>query len=363
MTSSSPKTIVFLQRSPAAAGAQTCLMRLMTAARDAGDRPFLVVGSEGYLTREAQRRELGFLILPWPKQRSMAARLHFDHLIFAKMALRLRERLGQVDVLVGNDHTEGPAVLKLNRGLGVLTFVFLRTPGMSVEQFVKYKCDHMSGVFAIGPELAKTARSVLGDKSRILSTHDGLEADEFCSEIVNSPKLSKILVIGSPAKHKGWILFSQALQAEADLLTDLQEIAFTGIPKHAEQQEIRKNVPSAIRVLFHERVDQPRILLQNYDLVVNPSTRESFGMAAMEAVAAGKLVLSTRTGVAEEILADRRFLALPADVSSLANSMAGLAASWPPNPDPRPEQIARLSARYNVSRVYEQLSAEYDAIA
>jgi len=58
-----------------------------------------------------------------------------------------------------------------------------------------------------------------------------------------------------------------------------------------------------------------------YDLVINPSRMESFGTAAIEVLAAGVPLLSSRTGVIEQVQESAEMLFPPHRPEALASAL------------------------------------------
>ncbi len=87
---------------------------------------------------------------------------------------------------------------------------------------------------------------------------------------------------------------------------------YNDVKKYVYDNFLDKNV-----IFLGERHDVPSIL-KEIDCLVIPSDNESFGMIAVEALAAGTLVLSTpNDGVSEILNYDKRFIAATNDIKGL----------------------------------------------
>jgi len=77
------------------------------------------------------------------------------------------------------------------------------------------------------------------------------------------------------------------------------------------------------RVIFYGRASQPEVvsLLNGAEFVVVPSRREPFGIVALEAMAAGKLLLSTRVGGLPEFVKGEANQLVPPTVEGLAQGL------------------------------------------
>jgi glycosyltransferase involved in cell wall biosynthesis len=82
------------------------------------------------------------------------------------------------------------------------------------------------------------------------------------------------------------------------------------------------------RCNFLGRVEAFHNLVRGYDLVINPTRMESFGMAALEVLAAGVPLLSSRTGVIEQIQEQAEILFAPRQPSALAAALKNAILQW-----------------------------------
>jgi len=338
-------SVVFVQRRTHRAGAQTCLLRLMRDARVRALDPMLLASEEGWLTRECEREGLRCLVEPFPSSRSLSARL-FRNRAFAR---RAAERLGRPALVHGNDHLESLLTLELGQAVGARTALFLRSPTMSLEDFEKYRCAEHPFVAAVGDELQARARG-WGAKDVDL-IHDGLEPAEFLPPKPPAAAFPKrVLVIGSPVEWKGW---DDALEVACRMGFPL-ELSFTG---KGDKQ------PTKGQALYLGRVEAFRDLVRGHDLVLNPSWHESFGMAALEVLAAGVPLFSTRSGVIEQVIDDERWLAAPRNVEEMTRKLEALAASWPASALDVAACQARIREKFLIARTAQKLVERYERLA
>ncbi|WP_169507164.1 glycosyltransferase family 4 protein [Pleomorphomonas koreensis] len=321
--------MLFLQRRAGRAGAQTCLFRLARADRLDGGRPFVVTAGAGWLTEACAAAGIPVETLPFPSSRSLAGRLWGIRLWAWRLAARLRQFGWAPTIVIGNDHQESLLTRALATALGVPSGVILRSSGMTGRDFVKYGCGRHDVVFAIGEDFLGRVRAFPGgEKARPL--FDGLADEDF----IKAPPLSSAfpecaLVLGTPHPDKGWGDLLRALdRLPAEAPVRHLRLDFTAVPSDVERAGLGLDRFDLSLCRFLGHTDDFASRLAGYDLVINASRRETFGMAALEALAAGRVLISSRTGVIERGLEEPRLLFRPADVEELASVLADLPAIW-----------------------------------
>lgn len=323
-------TVLFLQGRTHRAGAQTCLMRLLRHKAMRQWNPILICSAPGWLTRECERENIPVICVPFPKSRSLFGRLFGNARFARRVAAKLQVASVQaVKIVHANDHIESLLGLTLARRLNVQSAVFLRSPGMTRRDYFKYRCNEHGLIAAVGDELCSRAKG--WDSSHPIELiPDGLEAEEFSA---TKPKLeqapAKVLVIGSPLDWKGWADFTEALYIlERNNTLPPISFDFTGARPDESTNDLKLDRLTHHRCNFLGRVEAFHELVRGYDLVVNPTRMESFGMAALEVVAAGVPLLSTRTGVIEQVLESPDALFPPRRPDLLAAALERALLHW-----------------------------------
>ncbi len=289
----------------------------------------VVAAASGWLTEACAATSIPVETLPFPSSRALTGRLWGNRLWARRLVSRLRGDGWAPDIVIGNDHQESLLTRALAGALGVPSGIILRSSGMTARDFTKYECGRHAAIFAIGDNFLGRVRAFPGGE-KALPLADGLAEEDFLA----APPLSttfpdRALVLGTPHPDKGW---GDLLQALERLPTDAParrlRLDFTAVPTDAERAGLGLDRFDLSLCRFLERTDDFAARLAGYDLVINASRRETFGMAALEALAAGRMLISSRTGVIGPIVGDPRLLFAPADVEGLAAALAGLPAVW-----------------------------------
>lgn len=114
----------------------------------------------------------------------------------------------------------------------------------------------------------------------------------------------------------------------------------------------------SIKLLGHVDEERKHLLLQQCGFLVLPSLQESFGIAALEAMAHGKPVIATLTGGLPEVVGDGGIMVPPADVKQLASAMVQL-HSDPVLRQTLGKRAKKRSASFTWERTAETVEAIY----
>ncbi|MBF0097716.1 MAG: glycosyltransferase family 4 protein [Magnetococcales bacterium] len=331
INTSSPRRILFLQNRSHKAGAQTCLWRMLVQCRQQGVwEPLLVTSRAGWLTEACATEGIPCLIHPFPSSRSLWGRLYGNGHFVKQVLDRVAAQNFQPQLVQGNDYSEGLLTLLMAKRLQVPASVLLRDPRLRRGDYFKYGCDRCNLVVTIGETLQQAVAGWDATHS-IHAVHDGVLSHEVLTpRLVQAAFPQQILVIGSHLPHKGWLDMVRAL-----LHLEQKGFVFSGLRFDFTGVADEKSNPLPVQCLqscttrFLGRVDSFQALLQQYDLVINPSRQETFGMAAVETIAAGTSLLSSRSGIIEQVIEDPRFLYPPGDVEQLADRLEQILLHWP----------------------------------
>lgn len=164
-----------------------------------------------------------------------------------------------------------------------------------------------------------------------------------------------VLALGSLVRRKGYDILIDALgrATERDL-----EVWIGGAGAERESLEEAARALAHPRVRFLGRRDDVPDLLAACDLFVMPSRAEGLGVAALEAMTAGKAVVASRVGGLGEIVLEQRtgLLVPPEDPAALAAALDALIA----DPARRASLGEAGRARVFESFLDEQMVAAYE---
>ncbi|MCW5675928.1 MAG: glycosyltransferase family 4 protein [Xanthobacteraceae bacterium] len=323
------KDVLFIQGRTHKAGAQTCLARLLRHERVRQWNCRALSSQSGWFTEECARIGVPVTLEQFPSSRSLTARLFGNEAFSRCVAAELAGKNFRPAIVFANDHQEGLLALSLAKRFGAKTAILLRSPGMRREDYDKYRCGSFDHVSAIGDELAARVQAWEPSK-KVHVAYDGVFGDEFLppqEKPAQAP--SRILAIGSPLAWKGWadLVEALAILEQQGKLPKLQ-MDFTGAMPAVGDNDLKLSRLENVQCSFLGRVEKFRELVREYDLVINPSRMETFGMAAVEVLAAGVPLLSSRTGVIEDVHTNPAMLFEAANPASLAQALRGVLEGW-----------------------------------
>lgn len=198
----------------------------------------------------------------------------------------------------------------------------------------------------------------------------GLTREELTTLLALPVRTAPVVRVATIGRLEGWKGQAFALRAFARLLEDYRECEYWLVgdgPERTALEQLAKKLRCADRVHFWGQVPRPEVLslLSDIDIVVHASLREAFGLAVLEAMAAGRPVVYVDLGALPELvgeagimvpalppetLADRLYRALRVLVSDpkLRHRLGSIARQ-------RAEAFAWNRQAHDLSAVYRNL--------
>lgn len=355
--------VLFLQRRPGKGGAQHSLSRVLVHPDMAPFNPLLVTSSEGWLTGRCAEAGVETMVIPFPSPRSTTGRLWRNRSFAGELSRAVSDRGSKPVIIHGNDHHEALLVLELAKTTGAKSALSLRSPGMTADDYRKHNCGQVDLVVAVGDHLAESARGWDPGKDIVL-IHNGVYSDEVLEPKSLPPRFpDRILVVGSHLDWKGWSDVVEALHVlwQKKKLPPM-EVHFTGRKPLAGEQQLELNRVPGIRFEFLGHTENFRALLRTYDLVLNPTRMESFGMAAVETLAAGVPLISSRTGVIEQVQDRNDLLFKPGDPEDLARVLGNVMENWEDTDFNLVACQGIIRTRFTTDNTVAKLAMHYDRL-
>ncbi len=129
----------------------------------------------------------------------------------------------------------------------------------------------------------------------------------------------KLLAFGRFHRQKG---FDIALQAMSYISPECAELTLAGYgEEEAVYKRFAKNHP---HIYFSAKFKTPKVLLEKHDAVLIPSRWEAFGQIAVEARAAGRVIIASDVDGLSEQIKSVGFLVPPEDPKALADAIIKL---------------------------------------
>jgi glycosyltransferase involved in cell wall biosynthesis len=360
--------IVFLNPSGELGGAETALLEMVAAVREArpawtmevvasADGPFLArasaLGCRSFpLTFPKSLAGLG----EWGSRRSVAGRLRFAASVGAavlptmRYAARLRDRLKSIapDIVHSNGlkmHLLGARTSPPSSKLIWHLHDYPESRPVAAALLARH-LDRCDAVIANSNSVADQARRLFGSAIPVHACHNAVDLQRFHPEgpranldaLAGLPSPAddaiRIGLVGTFARWKGHGVFLEALSRLRTRTGSIRAyIIGEPIYETAASQFSRSDLEglaAASRVAdivgFTGRVDDVPSALRALDIVVHASVEpEPFGLVIAEAMACGRPIVVSRAGGAAEIAEAGALFHTPGDAADLADRLSELA--------------------------------------
>ncbi len=214
-----------------------------------------------------------------------------------------------------------------------------------------------------------------GAASKVVTIHNGIDLEAFRAPHVASRSelslrdggcvIGTVTRLDEPKKGLTVLLHALAALARRDGLPPWQCVLVGEGPARDRLEALAAELGLKGRIVFAGmRRDVARVL-PAVDLFVCPSLYEGFGIAIVEAMAAGRPVVASRVGGIPELVVDREtgLLVPPGDAAALAEALAALLTS----PD-RARQMGqrgreRAGKMFSIQTAVERHQQLYDSLS
>lgn len=187
----------------------------------------------------------------------------------------------------------------------------------------------VDGVVAISGAIRDTLIEAGVEAGKIRLIPSGIDVAAFSSGLAAPRRERAVAVVGCLAalevrKGQRFLLEAAAVLKNQGIAVEIR-LAGDG-PERAALEALASRLGLSDRVRFLGFVPEPAVFLAAVDMVALPSLYEGLGVAALEAMAAGKPVVATRVGGLAESVIDgvTGFLVPPKDAPALAEAIAML---------------------------------------
>lgn len=354
--------ILILQKNPTKAGAQNSLRRLLSSQAFRNQQLLVVTGTHGWFLEQVKAMGVPHIAIDYPSVRSLYGRLIGNKLWVAKVVRELKRVGFRPDILQANNHLEAPFLHLFKEHFpGAKTVAFIRDPDVSERDYKKYGCDQCDLRIAVSQFMHD---ALLWDTQAKVFNNGVFQSEIYPPPETKSAFPSRWLVVGNPSARKGWADLFAALGKlhAANRLGPVKQIVFTGVPSEAESAEYRdlcQKLKAEISLEFVPFFTNLGEACQSFDLIIQPSRSESFGMALLEACCTGRCVISSKTGIAENLIVNPNLLFEPGQVDGLAACLDYVLANWQVMKDDREETLQIVREKFSTENNTEKVIALY----
>jgi glycosyltransferase involved in cell wall biosynthesis len=262
-----------------------------------------------------------------------------------------------------HQHAGGASVRWLVRSAGRARIVLHLHGYVADESAARPAVSRPRQTDAVIANSRATARYVAGP--RPLVVYPGLSWSEMDRATEGSAHASPIVgVAGRLVAIKGFVYVLRALPSLVERFPDVQlEIAGEG-PEEERLRRAAADLGIAVHVRFLGWQTDLAACLRRWDVFAQPSLEEGFGIAVVEAMAAGLPVVASNVGGLVEIVenGETGWLVPPRSPADLTARLAALLA------DPQQRQAMgdagreRARARFSVARMVGDITTLYDRL-
>ncbi|HEX6648614.1 MAG TPA: glycosyltransferase family 4 protein [Pyrinomonadaceae bacterium] len=348
-------------------GGERYVADLTNSLTDRGHTVYAALRPRSPLIRHLRLPEERVLILPLRNALDVQSAHELDRLV-------RRQKIEVVHAHMARDYSLASYAARRNRQT---KFIATRHVLFELSRVHRHTLSRAARVIAVSQAVAKELRSQgIVEEGKIATVPNGIDVQRFaraCAGFDRAPFLrrmgfaSECVLVGSVGELRMLKRHDDFIRASARVAKDVPEAHFVlaGVDATGEvQQQLERLVGElGLRDRFHFLgwVDEAEALLCAMDVFVSASETESFGLAIVEAMAAGTAVVATRTEGAQEVIEDQTtgLLVPVGDVEAIAESVTALLK----NPEKRREIAMHAqeaaNARFGLRRMVDEIEKLY----
>jgi len=231
--------------------------------------------------------------------------------------------LGGCDVFHHTDYVLTEVGRKTPQVMTVHDLAFLRDPAFhtrlaaaTLEDIVRRAARRCAALLAPSETTAQDCRELLG-ADRVFVTPLGVE-EEFFSLAPEAPSRPYLLAVGTLEPRKN---FARLIRAHARSGVDLDLLIAGGRGWLFDDVEAAARASPRARLLGHVPDAELKRLLAGATAFLYPSLLEGFGLPVLEAMAAGKPVLTSDREPLKSLAGDAAVLVDPTDEEAIAGGI------------------------------------------
>jgi len=241
----------------------------------------------------------------------------------------------------------------------------------------RYELDRIDRVIAISEQVAESLKAGGVEVRKLRKVYSGIDfrpveeaAGERRSDIVEVRRRLGVpdsaVLLGTAANlfpRKGYDVMLRALPGIRAVHPDVHYLlAGTAEPGYAAAlRTLAEELRIAERIHMVGFQNPIRPFLDALDLYVHPALMEGFGIALVEAMAAGKAVVATRTGGVPEVVeqGETGLLVAPGDPERLCDAVVELLGDGPRRARMGANGLARARERFDLATTVTDLELIY----
>ncbi len=193
----------------------------------------------------------------------------------------------------------------------------------SVKEWIKRKLHNLSTSYvACSQAVAQYMKQTYGTTKPITVIQNGIQLDRFTGlTAISFGATVRLLILGRLTEQKGHEIAIRALSLLRNYSWKLTIVGDGPELTKIKNQITNSNLSERVSIL-PALADVPSII-GDADILLVPSKWEGLGVTALEAMAAGRTVIASRTGGLAEVIEDQKtgYLVIPNDVSALSQKL------------------------------------------